>query len=367
MNKLVFCTPLLLLACTGCAHNPHLQPDRTEPITAKVLDVSQKETRSVTTLTGVIAARQVAVISSQVMAPITQVAVREGDAVRNGSVLVRLSSVPLQAAVEQAQGQLLAAQKMQSAAEAQKNLAAQTYARYSVLNQRHSVTPQEFDQVKAQLAAADAQVQAAAAQTSAAQAAARQSQATSAYTVIRAPFSGIITRKYVDAGSIASPGIPLLQLEDAKQHEADVQVNESVLNDLHTGEQVQVSVDRTGKPLEGKILEIVPSGDPAAHTFTVKVGLPVSKGIYSGMTADVLIPATKGRTILLPKSAIRRRGQLDSVLMLDSNSVAQIRYVTLGRQEGDSVEVISGLSKGDRVLANPDDAWIGHRIEPQND
>ncbi|HET9086185.1 MAG TPA: efflux RND transporter periplasmic adaptor subunit [Acidobacteriaceae bacterium] len=367
MNKLVFCTPLLLLACTGCTHNPHLQPDQTASIPAKVLDLSQKETRSVTTLTGVIAARQVAVISAQVMAPITQVAVREGDSVRAGSVLVRLSSVPLQAAVEQAQGQLLAAQKQQSAAEAEKNLAAQTYARYAVLNQRHSVTPQEFDQVKAQLAAADAQVQAAAAQTSAAQAATRQSQATSGYTVIRAPFSGIVTRKYVDAGSIASPGIPLLEIEDAKQHEADVQVNESVLNDLHAGEQVQVSVNNMAKPLVGKIREIVPSGDPAAHTFTVKVGLPVAKGIYSGMTADVLIPATKGRTMLLPKSAIRHRGQLDSVLLLDPNSVAQIRYVTLGRQVGDSVEIISGLSKGDRVLANPNDAWIGHRIEPQNE
>jgi RND family efflux transporter MFP subunit len=367
MKRLLATAPLLLLVCTGCTHNPHLQPDQAAPITAKVVDVSQTESPSMISLTGVIAATQVAVISSQVFAPITAVEVREGDAVRPGEVLVRLSSVPLQAAVEQAQAQLLAAQKQQAAAEAQRDLAAQTYARYSILNQRHSITPQEFDQVKAQLDAANAQVQAAAAQSSAAQAAIRQSQATNGYTVIRAPFSGIVTRKYVDAGSMASPGIPLLQIEDAREHEADIQVNESVLRDIHAGEQVKVDVNGSPDPVRGKVREIVPSGDPAAHTFTVKVGLPVSRGIYSGMTANVLLPTTKQLAICIPKSAIRRRGQLDSVLLLDRNSVAQIRYVTLGREHGDAVEIVSGLSNGDRILARPEDALIGHRIEPQND
>ena len=360
-------TTSLLLAFTGCTHNPHLQPDQAAPIGARVIDASQTETAGVISLTGVIAARQVAVISSQVLAPITAVEVREGDSVRPGEVLVRLSSVPLQAAVEQARAQLLAAQKQQTAAEAQKNLAAQTYARYSILNQRHSVTPQEFDQVKAQLDAANAQVQAAAAQSSAADAAIRQSQATSAYTVIRAPFSGIVTRKYVDAGSMASPGIPLLQIEDAREYKADIQVNESILRDIHAGEQVQVDINGSLAPVTGNICEIVPSGDPAAHTFTVKIGLQPSKEIYSGMTANVLLSTTAQPAILIPKSAIRHRGQLDSVLLLDRNSVAQIRYVTLGREQGNTVEIVSGLSNGDRILANPEDAFIGHRIEPQND
>ena len=360
-------TTSLLLACTGCTHNPHLQPNQAAPIGARVINVSQTETAGAISLTGVIAARKVAVISSQVLAPITSVEVREGDSVRPGEVLVRLSSVPLQAAVEQARAQLLAAQKQQTAAEAQKNLAAQTYARYSMLNQRHSVTPQEFDQVKAQLDAANAQVEAAAAQSSAAEATIRQSQATSGYTVIRAPFSGIVTRKYVDAGSMASPGIPLLQIEDAREYEADIQVNESILRDIHAGEQVQVDINGSPTQVVGKIREIVPSGDPAAHTFTVKIGLPPSKEIFSGMTASVSISTANQPAMVIPKDAIRRHGQLDSVLLLDSNSVAQIRYVMLGREQGETVEIVSGLSNGDRILANPEDAFIGHRIEPQND
>lgn len=363
MKKLLFGAPALLLACTGCTHNPHLQADQTSPISARILEASTATSRSTVDLTGVIMARQVADISSQVLAPVTTVVVREGDAVSKGEVLVWLSSIPLQAAVEQAQAQLLTAKKQENAAEAQKNLAAETYARYAILNQRHSITPHEFDQIKAQLDSANAQVQAASAQSAAAEAATRQSQATSAYTVIRAPFSGIVTRKYVDAGAMASPGVPLVQIEDATDHEADIQVNESALRKIHVGEQVPVEVNSSQTPIMGNVREIVPSGDPAAHTFTVKIGLPASRGLYSGMTANVLIPIGEQSSITIPKNAIRHRGQLDSVLALDSNSVAQIRYVTLGQEQGDAVEVISGLNPGDRILAQPNDSFIGHRIE----
>ncbi len=368
MKKILFGAPALLIACTGCTHNPQVRPDQTAPIRAEVINASASSSRSTIDLTGIIAARQLADISSQVLAPISAVEVREGDTVRKGQVLVRLSSVPLDAAVEQAQAELRAAKQQEDAAKAQKNLAAATYARYAILNQRHSVTPQEFDQVKTQLDAADAQRQAAAAQSAAAEADARQSQATSAFTVLRAPFSGIVTKKYVDAGAMASPGIPLLQIEDATDHEADIQINETDLHNIHLGEPVQVEVNGSQSPITGKLREIVPSGDATAHTFTVKIGLPTSRALYSGMTANVLIPGGERRpSITVPKTAIRHRGQLDSVLALDANSVAQIRYVTVGRAEGNAVEIISGLTEGDKILAQPDDALIGHRIEPQND
>lgn len=368
MKKALFFAPALLLAFTGCAHNPNLQQDRTAPVSAQVIEPSTSTSGSRIDFTGVIAARQVANLASQVLAPISAVEVHEGDMVRKGQVLVRLSSVSLHAAVEQAQAELLAAQKQEDAAKAQKNLAAQTYARYAILNQRHSVTPQEFDQIKAQLDAANAQLQAASAQSAAAAAGTLQAQSTSAYTVIHAPFSGIITKRYVDAGAMASPGVPLLQMEDASDHEADIQVNESELHNMHAGEQVQVQINGSASPIEGRIREIVPSGDAAAHTFTVKIGLPQSRRFYSGMTARVMIPGGNQQpSITVPKTAIRHRGQMDSVLVLDANSVAQIRYVTLGHAEGNAVDVISGLTARDRILAQPDENFIGHRIETQHD
>lgn len=365
MKKLLFSAPALLLACSGCTHTPQVQPDQASPIATKVIQVSPASTKSLLHLEGVIVARQVADISSQVLAPVASIRVHEGDVVQKGEVLVRLSSVPLQAAVEQAQSQLLAARKQEAAAASQKDLAAATYARYAILNQRHSVTPHEFDQVKAQLDAASAQMQAASAQATAAGAAMRESEATNAYTTIRAPFSGIVTRKFYDAGALASPGVPLLQIEDATDHEVDIQVNESTLGTFHVAAPVQVLVNGSDTPIDAKVKEIVPSVDPAAHTFTVKIGMPASHTIYSGMTANVLIPSGEQVLLIIPKRAIRHRGQMDSVIALDNHSVAQIRYVALGQEHGDGVEVISGLASGDRLLAYPDDSFIGHRIESQ--
>jgi RND family efflux transporter MFP subunit len=366
MKRIAFGAPLALLACTGCAHHPQTVPEQSAPVAARVISVAPAKLPEELALTGIVTARQVADITSQVMAPIREMRVREGDTVSKGQVLVRLSSAPLAAGVEQAQSQVAAARKQEAAAEAQKNLAAATFARYDQLNQRHSVTPNEFDQVKTQLASAEAQQQSAAAQVQAAQAAAQQAQATDAYTTITAPFSGIVTGKYADPGSMAAPGTPLLRIEDARRHEVDVQVNESALRDVRRGELVKVQVEGTNRPADARIREVVPAGDPAAHTFTVKVALPASSGIYSGMTAHVLIPVGEHTALSIPRSAVRQRGQLDSVLALDADSVAQIRYVNLGRAFDGTVEVTSGLNAGDRILAQPNDALIGRRIEPQS-
>lgn len=355
----------LALACAGCSKSPQALPDQTTPIAAQVLQVQSRQQAAETTLTGAVVSRQVADISSQVMAPISEVRVHEGDMVRKGEVLVRLSSPSLAAGVEQAKATLAASQKQAGAAAAQASLAAQTYARYDMLNQRHSVTPQEFDQVKAQLAQTQAQQQAAAAQVQAAEAARVQSSANAAYAVITAPFSGVISGKYVDAGAMATPGSPLLRIENPQSHELDVQVNESSLHSLQVGQRVQVLLHGESYGSEEKVLEIVPAGDPAAHTFTVKIALPPSTSIYSGMTADVQIPGGEQNALTIPVSAVRHRGQLDAVLALDDKSNAQIRYVSLGRTFGSQVEVLSGLLSGDRILADPKDALIGRRIEPR--
>lgn len=364
-KRTAFGAPLVLLACTGCGHRPQVAPEQEPAVAAQVIQVSDAAMPQTLDMTGVVVARRVADVASQVMAPVREVRVREGERVTKGEVVVRLSSALLAAGVEQAQSQLTAARKQEAAAEAQKGLAAATFARYDKLQQRHSVTPNEFDQVKTQMAAAEAQQQAAAAQVQAAEAAAKQAQATDAYTTITAPFSGVVTAKYVDAGAMAAPGTPLLRIEGGREYEVDVQMNESAVRSVHSGEMVEVQAQGAPAAMQAKILEIVPAADPAAHTVTVKIGLPPSSAVYSGLTAHVAIPVGETRAISVPRSAVRQRGQMDSVLALDGGSVAQIRYVNLGRSMGGRVEVTSGLNAGDRILANPSDALIGRRIEPR--
>lgn len=354
----------LLVSSAGCSKHPQVLPDQNAAVQASVVTVTAESEASGVTLTGVVAAQQVANISSQVLAPVSQLLVKEGDRVTRGQVLVRLSSATLAAGVQQSASQVAAAKKQELAAAAQEGLAADTLARYDTLNQRHSVTPHEYEQVKTAYEAAQAQHQATAAQIQSAIAGESQSRATNAFTVIRAPFSGIVTAKYIDPGALAAPGMPLLRIEDAREHEIDVQMNESALSRLHTGANVQVALDQNS-PVEARVREIVPSADAASHTFTVKISLPASASIFSGMTASVLLPTGTETVVSIPRTSVRARGQLDAVLALDSQSTAQIRYVSLGRTLGDRVAVISGLHPGDRILAVPDDALIGRRIEPR--
>lgn len=365
MKRVSLGPPLILLVCIGCSPKQKTLPDQAAPVRAEVISVSSAMTPQTLVLTGVVTARTAADISSQVMAQVSDLRVREGDSVSKGQVLVRLSSAPLAAGVQQAESQLAVARKQEVAAQAQKSLATATFARYDMLNQRHSVTPHEFDQVQSQLEAAGAQQEAAAAQVKAAEAATVGSRATNAYTVIKAPFSGIVTARYTSAGSMATPGVALLHLESVGDREVDVEVNESVLHKLRIGDPVQVMMQGIDSQITARIREIVPAGDPAAHTFTVKAGLPATSTIYSGMTANVVIPIGQQTSISIPRTCVQEHGQLDSVLALDAASIAQLRYVSLGHNSGGNVEVISGLSPGDRIVAHPNDALVGHRIEPQ--
>lgn len=357
-------TPIGLLLTFGCTKHLQTLPEQSPPLRVAVLHVTSSTVPTGVNLTGTVASRQVAEVSSQVMAPISQVFVKEGDRVRQGQVLIRLSSATLAAGVQQAEAQVSAAVQQEAAAAAQETLAADTLNRYQTLNQRHSVTPHEFDQIKAGFQAAQAQHQAASAQVLAAKAGATQSRAADAFTLIRAPFNGVVTAKFVDPGTLAAPGSPLLRIEDTQEHEIDIQMNESSLSKLHVGDPVQVTLG-DAVAITARIRDIVPAADPAAHTFVVKIGLPASQKVFSGMTASVLVPTGQGTAISIPQNSIRARGQMDSVLALDSSSVAQVRYVSIGRVIGDQVEVTSGLTVGDRIVPHPDDSFVGRRIEPQ--
>lgn len=365
MKRIVIGAPIFLLACTGCTPKLHTLPDQVAPVRGEVISVTTAIVPQTLVLTGVVTARTSADISSHVTAQVADLRVREGDSVSKGQVLIRLSSAPLAAGVQQSDSLLAVARKQEMAAQAQKILAAATYARYDMLNQRHSVTPHEFDQVKSQLEAAGAQQEAAVAQVQAAEAASAGSRATDAYTVIKAPFSGIVTARYASAGSMATPGVALLHIEASGDLEVDVQVNESMLHKLRIGDPVQIMMQGSDSRIAAHIREIVPTGDPAAHTFTVKAGLPVSNALYSGMTASVAIPTGRRASVSIPRSSVLEHGQLDSVLALDETSAAQLRYVSLGQSLGGDVEVVSGLKPGDRIVAHPGDSLIGRRIEPQ--
>ncbi|MFI5103565.1 MAG: efflux RND transporter periplasmic adaptor subunit [Terriglobales bacterium] len=142
-------------------------------------------------------------------------------------------------------------------------------------------------------------------------------------------------------------------------------VDENDLKFIRMGETVPISVDSlNGEPLNGKVVQIVPAADPASRSFLVKIDLPENVRLRSGLFARAGFVRGQKQAISIPKSAVIERGQLQTVYVLGENNIATLRYVTLGNTTKDQTEVLSGLSDGDKLIANPAGRELaGKRVE----
>ena len=340
-------------------------PAATQTVEARIVESQQQQVPLGLSSTGTVHARESAVVSAQVMGRIQQVLVHEGDSVRAGQTLVVLDDAALHASVEQAQAGVKAAQNAQVAAQTNAALAASTLDRYKQLQSEKSVSPQEMDEVSRRAEAAAANLEAVRAQTDAARAQENGARTMMSYTRLVAPFAGVVTARMADPGTRAAPGVPLLQVDQAGALQLQASVDESAISAIHKGMKVPVAIDG-GSPgnLAGTVAEIVPAADPSSHSFLVKIDLPSSTQMRAGMYGTAMFANGTKQAILIPRSAVVSRGSLSCAYVLDSQGIAQLRYLTLGSPQGDLVEVLSGVSAGEKLVDAPSDRDIaGKRIE----
>lgn len=329
---------------------------------------------------GTVVSAATAQVSAQVMATVTNVAVREGDAVRAGQLLVALDERELSArrnaaasAVDEATAAREEVSKAVAAAQAQADMTAKTLERFRYLHEQKSVSPQEFDEIAARNTAAQAQFAAAKAKErqveamhARAQSEAKAADAVAGYARVVAPFSGVVVRRSVEPGQMAAPGMLLLVVEDSSRYRLEVTVDAENAARVKRGMKARVALDALpGRALEGTVAELEAGADPMSHTVRVKIDLPPNAkndaAIRSGLFGRAWFRRGETRALALPASAILHRGQLHSVYVVDGEQVAHLRLVTLGRTFGDSVgsaqgprvEILSGVSEGERVVLDP--------------
>jgi RND family efflux transporter MFP subunit len=354
-------------AVLGCKWSEPAASAVMETVRAHIVQSGEQQVPVVVEATGALHARQSATLSAQVIGRVQQVLVREGDSVSAGQTLVLLDDATLKSAADQAEAAVTAAENQQMVAQTNADLAASTLARYRQLQAQKSVSPQEMDEVSRRAEAASAQVQALHAQAIATKAQQAGSRAMLSYSRVVAPFAGIVTARMVDPGALASPGIPLVQIDSAGPLQLQAAVAESAIASVHEGMSMVVSVN--GAPdvdPSGTVAEIVPAADASSHTFLVKIDLPPSRVLRAGMYATAEIPTGTRQAIFVPRSVIIVRGSLACAYVLDSNNIAQLRYVTLGSTHADAVEVLSGMAANEKLVADPSDRSLaGKRIEVQ--
>ncbi len=361
-------TLLTIVGLAACSKKPETSVLPEVISGVRVFQASSQNLPETVDAVGTVRPVESSTLSSQIMGTITAIAVREGDHVRAGQMLVVINAAELGSQAERAHASVASMGQQVAAAESDAALAASTLRRFEVLKEQKSVSPQEFDEVESRSKAAAARLAMARSQESEARAAESAARTMQGYTRIHAPFDGVVAERKVDPGVMAAPGSPLLTIEKAGALRLEISVDESLLALVHMGASVPVTIDSLGsQPLAGKVTQIVPAADPGSRSFLVKINLPAVTGLHSGMYGHAQLARTKTREALtIPRSAVIARGSMQSVYVVGANHLAELRYIALGSLHGSAVEVLSGLSAGENVVDSPGERELaGKRIEVQ--
>jgi RND family efflux transporter MFP subunit len=329
---------------------------------------------------GVVRARQTATVASRVLAPVVDVRVRPGDRVSAGQILVTLDGREMQAQAGRAAAALVAARQGVRAADADRQaadagltLATSSFDRVNGLFAKRSATGHEIDEAtaalqsaRARVSGAEARAAEAAAALTAADAASSAAAISASYAVVTSPFAGRVGEKYVDAGSMAAPGAPLLVVEDTSAFRLEVSVDEARAGGIAAGQRADVTLDGTASAdrIEGRVSE-VSRLDPARHSFLVKIDIPSTATVRSGTFGRARFSAGARTVLTVPASAAIRRGQISFVFAVGKDGLAHLRPVTTGEPSGDRVEVLAGVTDGEQVVDHPSpDLTDGTRVAP---
>jgi len=319
-----------LLLLTGCGSKEEPATTVVSAAPQKTIQVVVVEAQSTSVpirveVTGQVAPIFQATLSSRIQGTIDKLLVREGSRVSKGQLLIQLDSRDLQADLARAHAEV-------ENAKAHLDRMNQLYAQDAVSKQEMENATRAYRVAEANRRAVEAQL---------------------SYTMVRAPFEGVITEKKVEAGELASPGQPLLKMEDPQRLRLEATVAEGDLKSVSRGDKIPVVIDALGgQALTGLVSQILPAGDPQTHTFMVKVDLPKTPGLKTGMFGRFQLDKGLTQTILVPSAAVVERGEFSSLYVVGSDQTARLRWVKLGRRFEQQVEILSGLNIGERVLVD---------------
>ena len=369
---LVITAALIAAAAAGCSHGDAPKGPAGTPVSVLVAPAAEQDLASPFEAGGVVRAQRIAVVVSRIMADVRAVPVKAGDRVREGQPLVLLDGRELQAhrtratASQAAVTQATAlAEADRQAAEAALSLARLTHQRIADLRAKNSATQGELDEAVANLRAAEARLRVAEARVAEAKASIESAAAgasaadvAASYATLTAPFDGVVTDKSVDPGNMASPGLPLVTVEDDRHFRLEVRLDESRAAFVHVGDELRVRLDGGTADAAGRVAEVERMLDPGSHDFLVKIDLPAGLSLRSGMYARAVFRGATRRGLGVPDTAVVRRGQLASVFVVAPDNRARLRLVNASEAVDGRVEIRAGLQAGERVVLSPPPALV---------
>ena len=362
MTSRILLLPLIFAASckkheAGASSGPKL------PVaTVQTATVAKRTLQLSEDITGTVRAKMRAVIEAKISGRLLSLNAALGQVVKEGEVLATLDAQEMTARVQSAQATL--------------DQAIRDEQRASGLAATNAISKSEYESTKARLEVAKASVS--------------EAQTMMGYAKVTAPFAGVITRKLTEQGDFAAPGKPLLELENPAQLRIEADIPEALIANLKLGDTLEISsghaiandskgpgvavvgdvrrpsprtVDPSGHGAglvtspstatdantTAKIAEISPAGDPNSRTFPVKLDLPADSKLHPGQFVRLAVPVRQYDALVIPKTSLVQRGQLQMVFVNDANT-ARLRLVKAGRERSEGIEVLSGLEGGESLV-----------------
>ncbi|MDM8535837.1 efflux RND transporter periplasmic adaptor subunit [Desulfobacterales bacterium HSG17] len=368
-QKIIFIPLILVLLLIFSCDNEKIRPGFSKDNNSvtnfspgNIVKVENREMVQMYEAVGTIRPLTESSIESQVSAQVVKVFFTPGSLVKKGQVLIKLDSRQLTSKLEQAkeglnvaENSLEQAKKAMDEANANLDQAKASYARTKILFEKNIVPSQKLEidkalylQTKARLEKNQKAKQAAKASIRQAQEVVKEAGIGRDYTQIKSPAAGIVVQRMIEPGDIAVPGKPLLTIQTSGALRLEASVREGLIGQIVIGHEYSVKIDTIGKIISSSIEEIVPYADPATRTFQVKALLPVTQGVYPGMFGRLLVPVKKENTLLIPKEALIKVGQLEQVYIKKGDAWQRV-YIKTGRVYENKIEVLSGLMADETI------------------
>lgn len=313
---------VLLLAAlifSSCAKKREPVPGNPPVAAVRLQSVEARPHIATEEVVGTVAPKLRAVLEAKVSGRIDTMQVVPGQHVKAGELLAQLNVREIQARLDQAV--------------AVREQAGSDLKRFTELMAKGAVAKQEYE--------------AALSRARVARGAAIEAETMLGYAKIVAPFDGVITRKLADVGDLASPGKPLLEMEDPAALRLEAGVPDAIIGRVEPGAKLGVRVGSNA--IEGTVGEIAPAADPNSRTSLVKLDLPPAPGLRAGQFGRVSIPVSETNVLRVPVSAVIQNGQMELVFVAINNH-AQLRLVKTGKRIGNEIEVLSGVDAGEQVV-----------------
>jgi RND family efflux transporter MFP subunit len=337
-NKLYLIIPAIALLAWSCGDEEKETPKQ-QSVEVKTETVKYTEMVGENRFSGVVKADDKLMLSTKIFGQVAAVLVQEGEKISEGQLLIKIKSNDLAAKQNTANSGV-------QAAKTNMENTIKNYDRIKALLEKGSATQKEFEDMTAAKEAAIAQYKEAQHQLA-------EVNDYLSYANMTSPINGFVSKKMVNVGDMANPGQPILALESMEELKIEADIPAFEIGQFEVNDSIKIAVKDAGlTEMTGVVERIIPSSSFSGQYKAVIALNQQHKSLKPGMFARISLLKNKENKLLVPKSSIVTKGQLTGVYAVNQQGEAMLRWIRLGKDYGDNVEVLSGLTINEEIIVS---------------